>query len=66
MKGESMDKTIACADFGMSCPFVAHGKTDEEVLKQIEQHGREVHGYKDEDFTPEMMEKMKSLIKVTA
>ena len=61
-----MDKTISCKDFGVSCPYVAHGTSDEEVLKQIEQHGRDVHSYKDEDFTPEMMEKMKSLIKVTA
>ena len=61
-----MDKTLACEDFGMECPFVAHGMSDEEVMKQLKQHGQEVHGYKDEDFNAEMIEKMMKLIKVTA
>jgi len=59
-----MTLTMACKDLGMDCPFVARGKTEEEVMKKGVKHGKEVHGYTDEQLNdPEMVEKVKAAIK---
>ena len=55
---------INCADFGIECSYVARGETEEEVLPMIEKHGKDVHGYTDEQLCdPGMQDKIKSLIK---
>jgi hypothetical protein len=33
------------------------GETEEEVMKRGAEHGKNVHGMKDEEFTPEFMQK---------
>ena len=53
-----MTKEPRCADLGMNCSHVVKGATDEEVLKQAEEHAREAHEMATSD------EKMKA--KVTA
>ena len=60
-----MAMTLACKDAGMKeCPFVARGQTVEEVLNNAGKHGKEVHGYTDEQLSdPELMNTMKKLIK---
>lgn len=60
-----MTKTLACKDTGMTeCPYVARGQTVEEVLNDAGKHGKEVHGYTDEQLSdPELMNTMKKLIK---
>jgi predicted small metal-binding protein len=56
-------KTIACREVGVAdCDHVVTGETEEEVLKRGAEHGKNVHGMKDEDFTPEFMEKVKGHI----
>lgn len=55
-------KTLSCKDAGVACNFVAQGKTDEEVLSKISEHGKKVHGMKDADLTPEKVKKFKGLI----
>lgn len=55
-------KTVSCKDAGVACNFVAQGKTDEEVLSKMTEHGKKVHGMKDADFTPEKVKKFKALI----
>ncbi len=47
----------------MDCNFVAEGETEEEVLAKAKEHGQTVHGQTDADMTPELEEKIKSLIK---
>ncbi len=60
-----MAYTLACRDAGMTtCPFVARGKTKEEVLAKMAKHAKEVHRYTDEQLNdPKMVERMKAIIK---
>ena len=59
-----MAYTLACKDAGVACPFVARGKTEEEVLKEGVKHVKEVHGYTDEQVKdPKFLEESKKLIK---
>ncbi len=39
-----MERVLGCKDVGVDCPFVAHGKTDEEVLKIVSDHAVKQHG----------------------
>ena len=45
-----MAYTIACQDAGITCPFVAEGETEEEVLQNATKHVKEAHGYTDEQL----------------
>lgn len=36
-------KTIKCSNFGLSCPFVAEGENEDEVIKKIIEHGNTAH-----------------------
>jgi predicted small metal-binding protein len=60
-----MAYTLACKDAGQTtCPFVARGKTKEDVLAQAAKHGKQVHGYTDQQLRdPKMIEQMKAIIK---
>lgn len=59
-----MAKIFACRDVGIDCPYVARGETEEELMADAVKHGKEVHGYTDEQLNdPEMMKKVKSAIK---
>lgn len=55
-------KTLSCRDAGVACDFVAHGKTDEDVLNQVKAHGKKAHGMKDADFSADKVKKFRSLI----
>lgn len=37
-------KEVSCRDLGMADDFVARGDTEEDVMRKMEQHAREVHG----------------------
>ena len=56
-----MAKIIRCSDMGSDCAFVARGETFEEVMEVGTVHGKEVHDI--QEFTPDMLEMVKSLIK---
>jgi predicted small metal-binding protein len=59
-----MAKTLNCRDVGVDCPYVARGETEEELMADVIKHGKEVHGYTDEQLNdPEMMKKVKSAIR---
>lgn len=59
-----MVMTFACRDVGTDCPYVARGETEEELMADIVKHGKEVHGYTDEQLNdPEMVKKVKAAIK---
>jgi len=59
-----MAKTMACRDVGVDCSYVAHGETEEELMADVVKHGKEVHGYTEEQLKdPEMMKKVKAAIK---
>jgi predicted small metal-binding protein len=59
-----MTQTLACKDLGMDCPFVAKADTEEELMEKAGKHGKEVHGYTDEQLNdPDMVKKIKAVIK---
>jgi predicted small metal-binding protein len=59
-------KTIACREVGLAnCDHVVESETEEEVMKRGAEHGKNVHGMKDEDFTPEFMQKVRGLIRTS-
>ncbi len=57
---------LACRDMGMNCDFVANGDTNEEVMKQLSEHGMTVHAEEIQKMNmpkDEMMKMMMSNIK---
>ena len=56
--------TIACRDLGADCDFVARGETMEELMAAGARHGKEVHGFTDEQMQdPSSMERVKAAVK---
>jgi predicted small metal-binding protein len=55
-------KTINCREAGFECDYVVKGETEEEVMKNGEEHAKKVHDMK-EDMTPEMKQKIRGLIR---
>ncbi len=61
-----MGFTLACKDAGVDCPYIARGETMDEVFADAAKHGKDIHGYTDEQLKdPKMMEMMKALVKQT-
>jgi predicted small metal-binding protein len=56
-------KTINCREAGFECDHVVKGETEEEVLKNGMEHAKKDHNMKEEDITPEMKGKIKSIIR---
>jgi len=56
-------KYVTCRDLGKECDYVAEGNSDEEVIQKLGEHGKNVHGMKDEDFTDELIELARSKIR---
>jgi predicted small metal-binding protein len=49
----------------MDCDFVCRGETIEEAMAEAAQHGKEAHGFTDEQLQePNMMERMRESMKV--
>lgn len=59
-----MAMTVACRDLGFDCSYVARGETMEELMADSATHGKEVHGYTDEQLNdPEMKKKIEAAVK---
>jgi predicted small metal-binding protein len=59
-----MTYTLACRETGQDCPYVAKGETVEETMADGGQHGKQVHGYTDEQLNdPKMIASLKALVK---
>ena len=56
-----MAKSLSCADAGVDCGWSATAETEEELMVKATEHVKESH--KDMEVTPELAEKIKSLIK---
>lgn len=54
--------SAACKDAGFDCDYVAKGNTEEELLKDVAQHVIKVHRMQESGMTPEMVQKVKSII----
>ncbi len=53
-------KILHCSDAGFDCKAVITAETDDEVLEQVADHAKTVHGL---DVTPELASQIKTLIK---
>ncbi len=50
MANQSGEKTFRCADLGhKECNWEVSGRSEEELMPQIEQHGRQAHNINDFD-----------------
>ena len=60
-----MAKEIRCAEVGFfpDCEGVMRGETDDEVLAAAAQHGKEVHGMRDEDLDQSAIAKVRGAIR---
>ena len=56
-----MTKSISCADAGADCSWSATAETEEALMEKVADHVKEEH--KELEVTPELVEKVKSLIK---
>lgn len=56
-----MAKVVRCRDVGFDCDGVVRADTEEELMAQVAQHAKEVHGI--EEVTDEIVEKVKSVIR---
>ena len=39
-----MTLTLACKDTGTSCPYIARGESEEELMEDAIKHVKKVHG----------------------
>jgi predicted small metal-binding protein len=53
-------KSLQCKDVGFDCGHVIRAESKAEVLRQATEHAQEVH---DTQVTPEIAEKVKSVIR---
>ena len=56
-----MTKSLSCKDAGVDCSWSATAETEEELIAKATEHVKESH--KDMEITPELAEKVKSLMK---
>jgi len=56
---------MACADAGFSCKVRFSAKSQEVLQKQVEEHAIAVHGLEHDDFTPDLLRKLRSITRVT-
>lgn len=49
-------KVVNCRDVGFDCEGVVRAETEEELLRQVAEHARTVHGV---EATPELVERVK-------
>ena len=55
-----MTKVVNCRDVGFDCDGVIRAETEEEVLKLVAEHAKEVHGTK--EVSPEVVEKVRAVM----
>jgi predicted small metal-binding protein len=56
-----MAKSISCADAGTDCSWSTTAENEEELMNKVAQHAKEDHPGL--EVTPELVAKIKSLIK---
>jgi predicted small metal-binding protein len=56
-------KTLACRSVGLDCDYIIKGMTEEELLKNAEQHYSEIHAIEPEEISSEMKVRIKNNIR---
>jgi predicted small metal-binding protein len=56
--------TVPCREVGMDCDYICKGETEEEIMKDAEEHAIKDHGYKTEDLmTLELRENIRPILR---
>lgn len=55
--------SFKCRDVGFDCSYEIVDKNDDTIITKIKEHGKNDHKMNSNDFTPELLEKIKSSIK---
>ena len=55
-----MTKVVNCRDVGYDCEGVVKADTEDETLALVAEHAKSAHGL--EEVTPEVVEKVKSVM----
>lgn len=53
---------LACEEAGFDCDVVFTSSNEDDLLKQVRVHAHAVHSFEEDDFTPELQRKIKTLI----
>ena len=56
-----MTKVVHCKDLGFECNGVIRADTEEEALKLVAAHAKEVHSM--QEVTPEVVEKVRAVMR---
>ncbi len=56
-----MTKVVHCRDVGFDCEGVIRAETEEEALKLVAEHAKEVHGM--QEVTPDVVEKVRTVMR---
>ena len=56
-----MTKVVHCKDVGFDCEGVIRAATEEEVLKLVADHAKEVHSM--QEVTPDVVEKVRAVMR---
>lgn len=56
-----MTKVVVCRDLGFDCDGVVRAETEEEALKMVAQHAKEVHGM--QEVPAEVAEKARQVMR---
>ena len=56
-----MTKVVDCREVGFDCEGVIRAETEEEALKLVAEHAKEVHGI--QEVPPEVVEKVLSVMR---
>lgn len=56
-----MAKKISCRDVGVDCDYEAEAETEEELMRELEDHAREDHGM--EEIPQTLLPKIKGAIR---
>ena len=60
-------KELNCRDVGFDCEGVVTGETEYDVLTQVAEHAKEVHGLSDEQVNdPDFADQVRGQIHATA
>ncbi len=54
---------LTCIDAGFSCDALFVSDNEDDLMKQVRKHAGEVHSFDEENFTPELLRKIKTLIR---
>lgn len=56
-----MAKTLHCRDVGPDCDFVARGESEDDIMRQVVEHARSVHGI--DPVPADLAQKARSVIR---